>query len=246
MEPGGWNVGEGHWVMVQACRACQGQSLFICKSLYSQPSHWVMVQACRVWQGQSLCKSLYSQPSWVMVQACGVWHGQSLCKSLYSQPSWVTVQACRVWQGQSLCKSLYSQPSWVIVQACRVWPGFPFTLCWGLFYPQNLPCTPKIDGSLYMLLYIGGTKIGEKCLYTLNFKMWWEPWWQGQSLCKSLYSQPSWVTVQACRVWQGQSLCKSLYSQPSWVTVQACRVWQGQSLCKSLYSQPSLGHSTSL
>ena len=32
-----------------------------------------------------------------------------------------------------------------------------------VFYPQNLPCTPKIDGSLYMLLYIGGTKIGEKC-----------------------------------------------------------------------------------
>ena len=31
-----------------------------------------------------------------------------------------------------------------------------------VFYPQNLPCTPKIDGSLYMLLYIGGTKIGEK------------------------------------------------------------------------------------
>ena len=28
-----------------------------------------------------------------------------------------------------------------------------------VFYPQNLSCTPKINGSLYMLLYIGGTNI---------------------------------------------------------------------------------------
>ena len=32
----------------------------------------------------------------------------------------------------------------------------------GVFYPKNLSCTPKIDMSLYMLLYIGGTKIGKK------------------------------------------------------------------------------------
>ena len=42
-------------------------------------------------------------------------------------------------------------------------PRVPIYPLLRVFYPQNLPCTPRIDGSLYMLLYIGGTKIGEKC-----------------------------------------------------------------------------------
>ena len=40
-----------------------------------------------------------------------------------------------------------------------------------VFYPKNWSCTPKIEGLLYMLLYVGEKRL----MYTLNFKIQWEP-----------------------------------------------------------------------
>ena len=52
--------------------------------------------------------------------------------------------------------------------------AFPFTLCSGFFYTQNLACTPK-NVVLYMLLYTEGTKIRNKATCTPSLKMQWEP-----------------------------------------------------------------------
>ena len=58
------------------------------------------------------------------------------------------------------------------------------------FYPQNVLCTCKIEGTLYMLLYIAGTKIRKRSKCTPNFKMQWEPCvrWSTHPLYTGQYS----------------------------------------------------------
>ena len=109
-----------------------------------------------------------------------VWSGSSLFAIPFAS-FWLNTCNLRfghsVWFLGSLqqCFLIENQCCGCLLEMPHVMGSIPIYPLQRVFYPQNLPCTPKIEGILYMLLYIGGTKVWKKSYCTLSFKMQWEP-----------------------------------------------------------------------